>query len=64
MGRLPQGYRRGHDDSIACPHRDLSVCPGCAILHPELVEVYGNHYWIADPKERETLKAEMVKART
>ena len=60
MGRrLPKGYRRGHDDSIACPHRDVSCCEACALRHVEIVEAAGNHYWIADKAEREALKAEV-----
>jgi hypothetical protein len=42
--RLPRGFRRGRDDSIACPHRDVTCCPECATNNPEIVEVYGRHY--------------------
>ena len=49
MKRLPRSLRRGTQDEIACCHRDLSVCPACA------VEVYSVHYWIPDPRERAAL---------
>ena len=47
MARKPKGFRTGHDDSLACPHRDVSVCRKCATQYAEIVEVYGRHYWIA-----------------
>lgn len=59
MTKLPRGFRLGHDDSLACPHRDCSTCDLCEKAHPEIVEVYGVHFWVADLKEREKLKAEM-----
>lgn len=57
--RLPRGFRRGHDDSLACPHRDISCCDACAKAHEEIVDVYGNHYWIPDPIERSALVTDM-----
>lgn len=54
--RLPKGFRKGTQDEIACPHRDLSCCPTCAAAHVELVDVAGRHYWYADPAEREEIK--------
>src|SRR3546814_1382936 len=30
-------YRTNADDSLVCPHRDLSVCPPCAD-HPHIVD--------------------------
>jgi len=54
--RLPKGFRRGHDDSLACPHREVTCCPECAGSNPEIIEVFGRHYWISDEKEHaETL---------
>jgi hypothetical protein len=41
---LPKGWREGFDQSLACPHRDVSVCEECA-SRPEVVEVIGAHYW-------------------
>lgn len=58
--RLPRGWRRGHQDDLACPHRDVSVCPPCAAAHAEVVEVYGQHYWMPDAEERAALLAEMA----
>lgn len=60
MTKLPRGFRLGHDDdSLACPHRDCSTCDLCEKAHPEIIEVYGVHFWVADAKERAKLKAEM-----
>jgi len=53
--RLPRGFRRGHDDSLACPHRDVSCCDACAAKHVEIVDVVGAHFWIPDPAERAKL---------
>ncbi len=61
MKRLPRTLRRGHDDSVACVHRDLSVCPHCAdAFKPELVDVYGQHFWMPDSVERMALLSEMA----
>lgn len=49
--RLPRGWRRGTQDEVACPHRDLSVCPTCA-TEPEVMDVFGAHYWVRNPVER------------
>ena len=46
--------------TLICPHRDLSVCPSCAESTPECVEVYGSHYWIADPDERAAMIAKVA----
>ncbi len=56
--RLPAGFRRGHDDSLACRHRDCSVCRDCAQIEG-VVEVYAVHYWVPDPAERAALLASM-----
>jgi hypothetical protein len=57
--RKPRGFREGHDGSLACPHRDVSVCPTCAAKHAEIVDVYGRHFWVADPVERKQLIDDM-----
>jgi hypothetical protein len=57
--RLARGFRRGHDDSLACKHRDVSCCPECAKAHEEIVNVCGQHYWVPDAAERKALIAEM-----
>jgi len=50
--RLPRGFRKGHGGDLACPHRDVSCCEACAQKHEEIVEVYGQHFWVTDPAER------------
>ena len=55
MARKPKGFREGHTGNLACPHRDVTCCPQCAAKHPEIVEVYGQHFWIADQSERAAL---------
>ena len=55
MSALPPGFREGHSGDLACPHRDVSCCRACAEAHPEIVEVYGQHFWVADPTERAEL---------
>jgi hypothetical protein len=57
--RMPKGFRKGHDESIKCPHRDVSCCPNCAKANEEIVEVYGRHFWICDQVERMELTANM-----
>lgn len=39
----PAEWNTNADGSLACPHRDLSVCPSCA-THPEVADVVGAHY--------------------
>ena len=53
---IPALWREGHDGSAACAHRDCSVCPACAAAYPQALEVYGAHFWIEDPAEREELR--------
>lgn len=52
MKRLPKSFRRGHDDSLACPHRDVSCCGECAAKHVEIVEIGSTHFWVPDVAER------------
>lgn len=59
--RMPRGFRTGHGGNIACPHRNLSCCGTCAKEHEEIVEVYGQHFWLATPQERAELLALMQK---
>lgn len=59
--RMPRGFRKGHDGSIACPHRDKSCCNDCAKAHEEIVDIVGAHFWIANPVDRAAMKAEMEK---
>lgn len=45
---LGKGWTDGHDGALACPHRDISVCPPCASGDPRVVDVYGAHYFDID----------------
>lgn len=58
---LPDGFRIGHDDSLACPHRDVSCCGDCRADHVEIVDVYGVCYWIPDVGERADLLGQMTR---
>lgn len=49
----PKHWHEQADGSLVCPHRDLSVCPDCAASHVEAVDVFGQHFWIADPADRD-----------
>jgi len=42
---------------LACKHRDVSCCASCAAAHCEIVDVCGQHFWIADEAERADLMA-------
>ena len=59
---LPPGFRLGHDEQLACPHRDCSTCDDCVKAHPEIVEVFGAHFWMADEVERKDLITLMAKS--
>src|SRR3954468_1334071 len=59
MARKAKGFRTGHGGQLACPHRDLSCCPDCVRAHVEIVDVCGQHFWIADKEERESFIREM-----
>lgn len=59
MSALPRGFREGHGGDLACPHRDISCCAACAAAHPEIVEVYSQHFWVSDPGERASLRREL-----
>lgn len=64
MIRLPRDLRRGHDDSIACLHRDVSCCAECITKHsPNLVDVFGVVYWIPDSSERAEIAGEIASAK-
>ncbi len=52
-------YRTNADGSAVCPHRDMSVCADCA-THPHIVEVFGAHYHLTDPADREALAEDMA----
>lgn len=48
-------FRTNADGSLVCQHRDLSCCPVCSD-RPEIVDVYGHHYFVPDPVERAALR--------
>jgi len=50
--RLPRNFKEGHTGNLACPHRDVTCCDECAAKHIEIVEVFGQHFWLADQAER------------
>lgn len=54
-------YRHNADGSVVCPHRDLSVCAVCAAADPTLVDVYGAHFEVPDPAERDALLADLAR---
>lgn len=56
-------FRRNADDSIACPHRDVSCCGMCEVSNPEIIDVMGAHFWCATRDERNTLVTEIATAR-
>lgn len=62
--RLPKGFRRSLDESIACPHRDVSVCPTCERKHAEIVDAAGRHYWVDCASERAELRALAMKEKS
>lgn len=57
---MPSDWREGHDGSLACPHRDVSVCPSCASTHAEAVEVAGVHFWVGSAAERRLLRQQIA----
>ena len=53
--RLPEGWKPISGGGVACPHRDLFVCPECQDTHVEVVNVYEEFFWVADVDERAEL---------
>lgn len=49
------GFETNADGSLICIHRDLSCCKPCAEAHQQIVDVYGAHFWIDQPAERQAL---------
>lgn len=47
-------FRTNADGSLVCPHRDLSVCPPCAML-PNVREVYGAYFLMTDTQYAQLL---------
>jgi len=63
MRRIPRDLREGHSGDLACSHRDVSCFDACAARHPEIVDVYGQHFWIADEVERTDLLRSLANER-
>lgn len=55
----PAGFHRQADDTLMCPHRDITCCQECADAHREIVEVVGVHYWVRTEIEALELFAEL-----
>lgn len=53
-------FLTGSEGDLVCRHRDLSCCAACAAAHPEIVDVYGKHFWIDDDALRAALIADMA----
>jgi hypothetical protein len=53
--RAPDEFHVQADGALVCPHRDLTCCGLCAEKYEQVVDVYGVHYWVPDPKERAAL---------
>ena len=51
VNRKPNGFRGGFNEELACSHRDCSVCPTCEATYANIVESYGQHYWVRDYAE-------------
>lgn len=46
--RLPRKFHRQADDTIVCPHRDLSCCPACVAEYENLRSSMGVTYWMTE----------------
>ena len=58
--RLPKGWKPVSDGGVACRHRDLSVCLECQDAHVEVVNVYGEFFWVGDEDERAELMDQLA----
>jgi hypothetical protein len=58
---LPAGWKENRmDGTIACRHRDMSVCRDCDEANPAAYNVSGAHYWIPDEADRVALAKQMI----
>jgi hypothetical protein len=48
----PRDWHEAKDGTLACPHRDLSVCPTCDAENVEALNVVGAHFWVPDANQR------------
>jgi hypothetical protein len=53
--RLPRKFHRQADDSIVCPHRDVSCCEDCIVDHKNLRPMLGVVYWMTDAEAHDFL---------
>lgn len=52
----PKGWREDlRTGQLACPHRDLTVCPSCFDSTEEVINVGGMTFWQPDPVARKAL---------
>lgn len=58
--RAPRSFHVNKDESLICRHRETSVCGDCAKANREILEVYGNHYWMASEAEYAELASKMM----
>lgn len=63
MNALPVGFRQLESGDIACPHRDVSCCKACAAEHPEIIEVYSQHFWEPNPNVRAAIQARLARSK-
>jgi hypothetical protein len=51
------GWRTNGDDSLICPHRDVTVCPDCERTYAAVtIDVYGRLYYDPDGALRDAMK--------
>ena len=51
VNRKPAGMREGHNEELACRHRNTTVCLECVNTYENIVEVFGAFYWVATKEE-------------
>jgi len=56
--RPPRGFFESKGGTLTGPHRNTTCCPTCAAEHPEIVDVYGEFFWVPDPAERAEFEAD------
>lgn len=50
--RRPKGFRvDAHTEVVVCLHRNLGACPKCVAEHLNILDVWGETYWITTPEE-------------
>ena len=62
QARPPKGFRENPSTGqLYCPHRDVSCCAACEKAHPEIVKVYGQHFWLSSEREKKELLRQLAK---